>query len=145
MYSDERKDEIKKKISQTMLTSDKFKEGIEKREKFQKRSDVRRKMRKSRIKYIESLNGQISPNYNPEAVKIIEEYGKEHGYNFQHAENGGEFHIEKLGYWVDGYDKEKNVVIEYYEKFHNKQKEKDEQRKQEIVKHLSCKFIIIKE
>jgi hypothetical protein len=38
------------------------------------------------------------PNFNPQACKIIEEYGKMNGYNFQHALNGGEFHIKELGY-----------------------------------------------
>ena len=85
--------------------------------------------------------------FNPRACHIIEEYGKEHGYNFQHALNGGEYYIKELGYWVDGYDKEKNVVIEYQEKHHNqnKNKEKDLKRKEKIVSLLKCKFIEIYE
>ena len=63
----------------------------------------------------------------------------------QHAENGGEFHINELGYWVDGYSKEKNIVIEYYEKFHSKNIERDLRRQTEITKLLNCEFIIIKE
>ena len=65
--------------------------------------------------------------------------------DLQHAENGGEYHIKELGYWVDGYSEEKNIVIEYYESFHEKQKERDERRKQEIIEFLGCKFIEIKE
>jgi len=34
--------------------------------------------------------------------------------------NGGEHFIPELGYWVDGYDKNKNIVIEYYETRHHK-------------------------
>jgi hypothetical protein len=85
------------------------------------------------------------PNFNPKACQLIEDYGKEHGYNFQHALNGGEYHIKELGYWVDGYDKEKNVVIEYMEKSHlsSKKKEKDLKRKEEIISLLKCKFIEI--
>lgn len=92
-------------------------------------------------------NGQTYPCYNPAACKIIEEYGKKHGYNFQHAENGGEFCIKELGYFVDGYDKEKNVVIEYYEKRHNNKKKalRDVKRQDEIVNLLGCKFIILTE
>jgi len=104
------------------------------------------KMRKSAIKRIEQNKfngGQMIPGYNPEACKIIEQYGNDNGYNFQHALNGGEFQV--CGYFVDGYDKENNVVIEYYEKHHTKTKERDERRKQEIVDHLGCKFIIINE
>lgn len=89
--------------------------------------------------------GKWAPNYNPKACQIIEEFGNQNGYNFQHALNGGEFHIKELGYWIDGYDKEKNVVIEYQEKYHLNPKriEKDKRRKEEIIKALKCKFIYI--
>jgi hypothetical protein len=74
----------------------------------------RKKHRIRRIAEIKEKNG-ITPNFNPKACEIIDAYGKEHGYNFQHALNGGEYHIKELGYFVDGYDKEKNTVIEYLE------------------------------
>lgn len=103
--------------------------------------------RKAAIKRIKDRYGVAFPNYNKNACKIIEEYGKKNGYNFQHAENGGEFYIGELGYWVDGYDKEKNVVIEYYERHHyNKDgtlKARDLIREQEIINYLNCKFISI--
>lgn len=101
------------------------------------------KMRLSHLSRIERNFGQVMPNYNPEACKLIEEYGKEHGFNFQHAENGGEFYIKELGYWVDGYDKEKNIVIEFYEPWHTKQQERDLIRQQEITSHLGCEFIVL--
>ena len=89
------------------------------------------------------LYRQLSPAYNPAGCKLIDEYGKEHNYNFQHAENGGEFHV--LSYWLDGYDKEKNVGIEIDEKVHfdkdGNLKEKDVQRQKEITDFLGCKFI----
>ena len=107
--------------------------------------ESKRKMRLSAIKRIERnrFDGhQMSPGFNPRACQFIEEYGKQHGYNFQHAMNGGEFHIEELGYWVDGYDKEKNVVFEYDEPHHNiKQEKNDLQRMNEIKNHLKCTFI----
>ena len=77
-----------------------------------------KRLRLAVIKRIEDRHGTIFPNYNIEACKIIEEYGKENGYNLQHAENGGEYYIKELGYFLDGYDKNKNVVIEYYERHH---------------------------
>lgn len=107
--------------------------------------NVKRKIantnRLRRIKEIKNKVGQIMPNFNPVACKLIDEYGKQHGYNFQHALNGGEFHIKELGYFVDGYDKEKNVVIEYYEQHHKKKLVKDKIRKKEIKKYLKCEFI----
>ena len=106
---------------------------------------TRMKMRMSHLKYIETVCGRVYPNFNPTACQKIDEYGKRHGYHFQHAKNGGEFHIKGLGYFVDGYDAKKNVVIEYYERAHQKTKEQDENRKREIINHLGCKFIELKE
>ena len=106
--------------------------------------ETKRKLRLTAIARIERNRGQVMPNYNPVACKLIEEYGREHGYNFQHAENGGEFHIKLLGYFVDGYDVEQNVVIEVDESYHRRQREKDKQRQQEITEHMDCEFIRIR-
>jgi len=61
--------------------------------------------------------------------------------------NGGEYHIKELGYWLDGYDKENNVVYEFDEKHHfdknGNLSEKDITRQQEIELLLGCKFIRI--
>ncbi len=110
--------------------------------------EVRKNQRLAAIKRIEKYNGQLSPAYNPNACKLIDKYGNENGYNFQHAENGGEFHIKKLGYWVDGYDKEKNIVIEIDERHHFDKNgnllERDIKRQKEITELLKCKFIRLK-
>jgi len=106
-----------------------------------KRPEELEKMRKSAIKRVKRQYGNMI-SYNPQSIPIIEQYGKENGYNFQHAENGGE--IEVCGYLVDGYDKDKNVVIEYYEKHHNRKIQKDLERQLAIMNELKCKFIIIK-
>jgi len=55
----------------------------------------------------------------------------------------GEFYVEGLGYWVDGYDVEKNVVIEVDEPSHRYKKDRDTKRQREIEKHLNCKFVRI--
>ena len=91
----------------------------------------------------ESITGKIIPGFNPVACQIIDEYGKKYGYNFQHALNGGEFKV--VGYSVDGYDKKNNIVIEYYENRHRRNWRKDLVRQRRIMKHLNCKFIILKE
>lgn len=83
------------------------------------------------------------PNYNKSSIRIIDEYAKLHGLNFQHAENGGEVYLKELGYWLDAYDRDKNVVLEYMEKFHNRKVEYDERRKKEIVNLLGCIYIEI--
>ena len=101
-----------------------------------KRPEVRQKLREVAL-------GRCMPNFNPIACQRIDEYGKQHKYHFQHAQNGGE--VRMIGYSLDGYDKEKNVVIEYYENHHRRQVKKDEHRKQEIINYLGCKFIELKE
>ena len=106
--------------------------------------DTRKKMRLSAIRFIKNSRAKCVPRYNPIACQRIDEYGQKHGYKFQHAENGGEFYVEGLGYWVDGYDKERNVVIEADEPHHKYTKEKDSKRQREIEKHLDCKFIRLK-
>ena len=97
------------------------------------------KLRKSAIKRIKRDGGIIS--YNTNACKFIDEYGRQNGYNFQHAMNGGE--IELCGFIVDGYDKEKNVIFEYDESYHEKQmkKLKDFKRSEILIKSLQCRII----
>lgn len=113
--------------------------------------ETKRKQRLAAIERIEKNiknGGQLAPNYNPRGCGLINECGKENGYNFQHAENGGEFYIEELGYWLDGYDKEKNVVVEIDELHHfgsgGNLSEKDTKRQEEIEKFLGCEFIRIR-
>jgi hypothetical protein len=110
-----------------------------------------RKIRLSCIKTfnkkLKKFGKKLSPTHNPYSCKLIDEYGEKHGYSFQHALNGGEFYIKELGYWVDGYDKKNNVVLEYYEKHHNRThiKIKDQRRMREIIDYLKCTFIIMYE
>lgn len=108
--------------------------------------ETKRKIRLATLKRIKEtkLNGgQLYPAYNINSIPIIEEYGNTNGFTFQHAENGGEYHIKELGYWVDGYDSSKNVVLEFDEEYHNKQKNKDKIRQEEIITFLKCQFIRI--
>jgi|APSaa5957512622_1039677.scaffolds.fasta_scaffold08028_3 hypothetical protein len=152
-YGYERTDVINKKSSESHMgisygkLSDEHKQKISESNKgkiFSK--EVKKKMRISAINRIEERAGQLMPNYNTSSILILEQKAKELGItDLQHAENGGEYHIKELGYWVDGYSKEKNIVIEYYEKHHNKQKERDSQRQTEITEFLKCEFIILKE
>jgi len=108
--------------------------------------ETKRKKRLIAIENINKRSGHPRPNYNPKSISILEEKAKELGItDLQHAENGGEFYIKDLGYWVDGYSKEKNIVIEYYEKRHKTRKDRDERRRLEITEKLKCNFIEIRE
>jgi hypothetical protein len=103
------------------------------------------KMSKSaQARIIRQGNNQIH-SYNPKSIPILEEYAKENGYNIQHAENGGEYQVPNTTFFVDAYDVENNVVIEYDENYHlnENQVEKDRKRQQIIGNILKCKFVRI--
>lgn len=111
-------------------------------------TDHRRNLRLKAIKRIEEhkLNGnQLCPAFNPKACNYLDLLSKQKGWDIQHAMNGGEYRISDLGYWVDGYDKGRNIVIEYDEPFHDKHTEKDLRRQHEIIEHLGCEFYRYKE
>ena len=144
-----RSEEVRKKISESLngiTRSEETRKRMSESHKGKKRSgETRKRMRLSRLKYIENTNGQVIPNSNPEATRIIRAKAKELGItDLQDAETpGGEFQV--CGYFVDGRSEEKNIVFEYYEKAHKYQTERDERRKNEIIKELSCEFIEIRE
>ena len=111
---------------------------------------IKEKQRIAQIHVRNEMEPGWRPNYNKDSIKIIESKAIELGItDLQHAENGGEFHIKELGYWVDGYSKEKNIVFEYDERHHfdiyGKLKEKDQIRQKKIEEYLNCTFIRVKE
>jgi len=114
-------------------------ENLEEREKQSKRCRI------SAINRIMKTHGHIYPNYNINACKIIEDYGKENGYDFQHALNGGEVNID--GYFPDGLDEEKKTIIEIDETHHfdinGNLREKDIIR-QKYLENLEYKIIRIR-
>jgi len=81
------------------------------------------------------------PKYNPHTIQFIDDLSELTGINFNHAVNGGEKKFHK--YWVDGYNEDYNIVLEFDEKHHNLQKEKDEERQQYIEDNFGCTFIRI--
>jgi hypothetical protein len=109
--------------------------------------ETKLKIRLASISYIEKMKGQLCPRYNVKSIPLIEEYGRNNGYKFMHAENGGEFFIRELGYFLDAYDPYNNIALEVDERHHFKQgklSDKDLKRQEEIEKFLGCKFIRIK-
>lgn len=121
----------------SMEFSDEWRAALSKSAAKRKHSDAtKQKMREQRL-------GKGVPAFNPTACQRIDEYGQTHGYKFQHALNGGE--VQVIGYSLDGYDKENNIVIEYYEKYHKRTVERDEERKNRIIQQLGCQFIELKE
>lgn len=103
--------------------------------------ETRRKLRLAAIRRI----GQVFPNYNTSACKLFDAINSRFGLGGKHAENGGEYYIQELGYWLDFYEPTINLAIEYDEYHHKYTIEKDIKRQQQIVEQLNCKFVRIKE
>ncbi len=92
---------------------------------------------KLRLAAIERIKKQgIFRSYNPKACDFINNLNKEKGWNLQHALNGGE--VELYGYFVDGYDKDRNIIFEYDEPTHHLShyKQRDLQRQKEIIENI---------
>lgn len=100
---------------------------------------------KIREKYVQRQikNGRIS-TFNEKACEYIDELNKKNNWHLQHALNGGE--VIKFGYWLDGYDKDLNIVFEYDEPKHyidienNILNKKDLERQNFLIEKLNCKF-----
>lgn len=105
------------------------------------------KMREKAIERIKRVGLPFHPPYNPISIPIIESYGKENGYTFRHAENGGEYKVPNTSFFVDGYDEKNNVVIEFDERRHRMGRNPhiDKWRQDKIGEILKCKFIRIYE
>ena len=101
---------------------------------------------KKRIERNVANGGQIRPNYSPEACIFFDKFNDKTSINIKHAENGGEYYIKDLGYYVDGYNPEYNIVWEWDNLGHydnGKLKQKDIDRQTKIEKYLGCIFIRI--
>ena len=107
-------------------------------------NETKEKMRNSAIEYLKTCKNIKCPRYNKNSIQYINELNEKMNWNLQHAENGGEVQI--CGYFVDGYDKELNIVFEYDEAGHyidvynNILSDRDIDRQNYIIKNLNCRF-----
>ena len=107
-------------------------------------NESKEKMRKSTLNYLKECRDFKGPRYNKASIRYINQLNEQFGWNLQHAENGGEYEIG--GYYIDGYDKEKNIVFEYDEPRHyvdinnNILTDKDIERQNYIIEKLNCEF-----
>ena len=141
------KDVLKKisKANKGKVLSDETKEKLSKvRRGVKKSNEHRRKLRIARIQYIQNNFGICFPCFSSKACKYLDKLNKENGWELEHALRVGEFRIKELGYWLDGYDRKRNIVVEYDEPFHYKKdgslKEKDVLKTEEVKKYLGCRF-----
>lgn len=113
--------------------------------KNKKHSDEEKdKIRIARTKYLESIMDWGSARISKTACKYMDKLNEEKHWNLQHGMNGGE--ITCIGYFLDGYDKNLNIVFEYDEPRHyidvvnNVLCEKDIIRQNKIINELHCEF-----
>jgi len=102
----------------------------------------RKNCRIARIKYIEKNCKGVLPNLGKNEKRILDEIEKTFEYKIIRQ-------YPVCGYYVDGYIKELNLVIEIDElhhfDFHGNLKEKDSIRQNNIEEELNCKFLRIKD
>lgn len=121
--------------------TDEHKRKVGLKHKGRKISEISKmKMREAALNRIKKFKTKPYTNYNPKACEYFDDLNKHMGWNLQHALNGGEIQI--IGYSLDAYDKEKNIVVEYDEPLHEKPsiKKKDLIRQNRIIERLNCKF-----
>jgi len=135
IFGEEKAEQIKKKISKSL--KGKFAGDNNP----SKKPEVKKKIRKSMIKYIKETRGNIYPNIGKNEKQILDELELSLGFKIYR-----QFEVE--GYFIDGYIPKLKLAIEIDEKkFHgkNKTKRRDKTRQKEIKKALGCKFIRIKD
>jgi len=105
--------------------------------------ETRLVLRIKMIDRIEKIHGNISVNYNENACKIFDLINKRFNINGVHALNGGEKKV--CGFFLDFYEPNINLAIEYYEKHHYNDKiiVRDKLRQDEIINELNCIFLIV--
>ncbi len=96
---------------------------------------TRQKWRENKLRQIRQQG--IQWTYNPDACRFMDKLNDKFGWNLQHAMNGGE--IQVVGYMLDGYDKNKNIIFEYDEPKHRtlSHRKRDREREIRIIKVLS--------
>lgn len=107
--------------------------------------ETKLKQRVSRLKWLENSGGRNPHNgkfFNKVACEYLNRLNIQNNWNLQHALNGGEEII--YGYSVDGYDRKRNIIVEYDEPNHydksDNLKSKDVERMHRIINHIKCEF-----
>lgn len=137
--SPNKKLEVRKKISIANIEYYKYADGPWKNKTLN--FNHRLNIRNGHIKRIERTNLQGMPlmpcigNHEKELLDRLE--------NALCLEFKRQYKV--LGYFLDGYNKERKIAAEVDEKWHEDTKERDIRRQQEIERELGCKFYRIKD
>ena len=111
--------------------------------------------RKQRIAAIKRMQKQskagevVVPSFNFTACEFFAQFDKQFGINGQYATNGGEFHIKELGYFVDYFNPDVGIIMEWDEEYHYKKgklSQKDVERQREIENYFpDFEFLRVRE
>ncbi len=111
-------------------------------------SIARKNMRIARINSIKNKYGNIYPNYNLMACEYFRKFDELFNTKGQYALCGGEYHVKKLGYYLDYINFDLKLIMEWDEKHHYSKKYiiKDRRREHEIKTYFpDYKFVRINE
>ncbi len=99
---------------------------------------------KSRERIIEKFGSfeYFKPNYSYASNKFFHMLNYAFGWNGVYAENGDEYCVKDLKYYLDYYEKDNKIIIEYDEQYHNNQKEKDSVRQERIESKLKPELFL---
>lgn len=91
----------------------------------------------------------VVPSFNFTACEFFAQFNKQFGINGQYATNGGEFHIKELGYFVDYFNPDVGIIMEWDEEYHYKKgklSQKDVERQREIENYFpDFEFLRVRE
>lgn len=96
-----------------------------------------KKIRLTTINNIKNTTG-LAVNIGKNEKQLLDEFEKSNNLKLRR-----QYPIS--GYFVDGYCKKLNIVVEIDESFHENRKQKDTTRQKNIMKELNCNFIRIKD
>ena len=107
--------------------------------------EIKKKVRQTMIKNYGEIYFRYIPKYNVDSIFYIDLISEITGTHFQHALNGGEKKFVK--YFIDGYNENFNICIEWDEEnhFYRKQKAKDLERENYLIETHGCKIVRINE
>jgi hypothetical protein len=107
--------------------------------------EIKEKIRQSCIEKYGEIYINYIPKYNINSIIFLDMISERINLHIQHALNGGEKKF--IRYWIDGYNSDFNICIEWNEKQHytKKGKQKDIKKYQFLKEKFNCKIFEINE
>jgi hypothetical protein len=128
--------------------TDVHRDRISKSNKGKIRSDSYKKYIRERMFSKMGENKKFLPSYNERACEYFDWVNKFYNMNGVHGRNIGEYILKPFNYYLDYYEPNLNIVMEWDEPAHflnGKLREKDIIRQNNIINKLKCSFYRIRE